>query len=839
MKLSVMFENTAVQQSSWRKYGKVFAFLLALLTQQVVFAQQDLILYNMEVVPQRMYTNPAFIPWNKVNIGLPLISSEYGSMSNSGFKYSDLIKRRADDSLYIDYDNMLSKLAKNNYVQLAFRPDWFSFGFKSKSKRNYFSFNATDKLDFRFSYSKEFMEFIWKGNGAFLDKEINLNFGVNLSHYREYGFGFAREVSGKLKLGGKLKYLNGFSNVWTKKTDMSLTTESSFFAITAKSDILIHTSGFDSTTTDDFKVSQYMKNRNPGAGLDFGGVYKHNDKFSFSASFIDFGFIRWKDYVTNYKSTGSGSFTYQGIDAGQLIKNDTLTLDDLLSDLADSVSKAISIDTTYESYSTWLNTKVYLGGNYYFTPKSNAGLLVYSQFFDKQIRPGLALSYNQRVGRWLNASASYAMYNRSYNNVGFGLSLNAGPMQLYAASDNILGAFFPHKTKNIHVHFGINLTFGRPLNDKDKDGIPDKQDACPDIPGLKEFNGCPDKDGDRVTDAKDECPDIAGKPEFNGCPDRDGDKLIDKKDSCPDIAGLIELNGCPDRDGDKIIDKLDSCPDEAGLAIFFGCPDTDHDKVIDKRDACPNDSGSIAMKGCPDSDGDFIVDKEDRCPDKAGPKENEGCPLAKLHLLDKQGKVISSAIIDKNGKFIYMEVLPNDSAIMKLESYDILAVNEITVVAGQGSRVARRGADGYFRFEVLPPNKNKLVPVEVPDVQIKLNKEEAQVVKRAMETLEFDFGSDVIRPSSTDGLDLVAKLLMQNQAWRLKLSGHTDNKSTVKFNMALSKKRVESIKKYLVKKGVDANHIVLKWYGPTKPIATNDTEEGRQKNRRVEFLIIQ
>ena len=112
-------------------------------------------------------------------------------------------------------------------------------------------------------------------------------------------------------------------------------------------------------------------------------------------------------------------------------------------------------------------------------------------------------------------------------------------------------------------------------------------------------------------------------------------------------------------------------------------------------------------------------------------------------------------------------------------------------------------------------------------------------VKKAMETLEFDFGSDVLRSSSADGLDLVAELLMQNHNWRLKLSGHTDNVSSLKYNMNLSKKRVESIKKYLIKKGVAPNQIVLKWYGPTKPIAPNDTEAGRQKNRRVEFLIIE
>jgi outer membrane protein OmpA-like peptidoglycan-associated protein len=814
-----------------------FIFFSLLLAQHTLFAQQDLLLYNMEAIPQRMYTNPALSPSSKVNIGLPVISSEYINLGHSGFKYTDLIKHRADDSLYVDYNNMLSKLAKNNYILMAFRPDLLSFGFKNK--KNYFSFNATEKFDFRFRYPKSFMEFIWKGNGALLDREVNLNFGINFSHYREYGFGFAREVNDKLKLGGKLKYLNGFSNIWTEKTDISLITESSYFAITAKADVLIHSAGFDSSATDNFSAPRYMKNKNPGAGIDLGGVYKVSDKFSFSASVIDFGFIRWKDHVMNYESSGAGSFTYQGIDAGQLIKNKKLKIDDLLSNLVDSISKAIKIDSTYTSYTTWLNTKMHLASNYYFTPKSNAGILFYSQFYEKQLHPGLALSYNQRVGRWFGASASYAMYNRSYNNIGFGLSLNGGPLQLYVVSDNILGAVFPQAAKNIHIHFGINLTLGRPRKDKDKDGIPDKKDACPTIPGLQEFNGCPDKDGDHVTDSKDDCPDIAGKPEFNGCPDRDGDKLIDKKDSCPDIAGLIELNGCPDRDGDKVIDELDLCPDDAGLITFFGCPDTDHDKVIDTKDACPNDSGSVAMKGCPDVDGDLTTDKEDRCPTVAGPIDNQGCPLAKLHLLDRQGKIISSATVDKAGRYIYADVIPNDSLLMKLESYDGIPINEITVVVGQVSRIVRRGTDEYFRFETLPTDKNKLNPIEIPDVQIKLNREEAQTVKHAMETLEFDSGSDVIRTSSSAGLDLVAKLLMQNQAWRLKLSGHTDNKATLKFNINLSKKRVEAIKNYMVKKGVKASHIVLKWFGSTKPIATNATEEGRQKNRRVEFLIIQ
>jgi len=122
---------------------------------------------------------------------------------------------------------------------------------------------------------------------------------------------------------------------------------------------------------------------------------------------------------------------------------------------------------------------------------------------------------------------------------------------------------------------GIVIKFG--AKDTDKDGIPDKDDACPDVAGPKEFNGCPDTDGDGIPDKDDACPDVAGLKEFNGCPDTDGDGIADKDDACPEVAGLKEFNGCPDTDGDGVPDKDDKCPDVAGPAENGGCPWPDDD----------------------------------------------------------------------------------------------------------------------------------------------------------------------------------------------------------------------------------------------------------------------
>jgi OmpA-OmpF porin, OOP family len=112
-----------------------------------------------------------------------------------------------------------------------------------------------------------------------------------------------------------------------------------------------------------------------------------------------------------------------------------------------------------------------------------------------------------------------------------------------------------------------------------------------------------------------------------GGKDTDGDGIFDKYDACPEVVGLKQFNGCPDSDGDGIINGSDACPDVFGIVALNGCPDTDGDGIADKDDACPDDAGFPALKGCPDTDGDGIIDPSDRCPTIPGPASNSGCPV--------------------------------------------------------------------------------------------------------------------------------------------------------------------------------------------------------------------
>lgn len=150
--------------------------------------------------------------------------------------------------------------------------------------------------------------------------------------------------------------------------------------------------------------------------------------------------------------------------------------------------------------------------------------------------------------------------------------------------------------------------------DKDKDGVPDKEDACPAEPGTAATKGCPDKDADGIADKEDKCPDLTGVAKYNGCPipDSDKDGINDDEDKCPQVPGVAKYKGCPipDSDKDGINDEEDKCPQVAGVARYNGCP-------------------------VPDTDGDGVNDEEDKCPQTKGNKDNGGCPVINKEVVAK------------------------------------------------------------------------------------------------------------------------------------------------------------------------------------------------------------
>jgi outer membrane protein OmpA-like peptidoglycan-associated protein len=107
-----------------------------------------------------------------------------------------------------------------------------------------------------------------------------------------------------------------------------------------------------------------------------------------------------------------------------------------------------------------------------------------------------------------------------------------------------------------------------------------------------------------------------------------------------------------------------------------------------------------------------------------------------------------------------------------------------------------------------------------------------------LKNIFFETDSYVINPKSYTELDNLVSFLKQNTTVALQVEGHTDSVGTYKYNMDLSTKRAKAISDYLVNAGIQQNRITYKGYGFTKPIADNQTEEGRKLNRRTEILIL-
>ena len=251
-----------------------------------------------------------------------------------------------------------------------------------------------------------------------------------------------------------------------------------------------------------------------------------------------------------------------------------------------------------------------------------------------------------------------------------------------------------------------------------------------------------------------------------------------------------------DRDGDGIVDDEDACPDQAGVAsddpAKHGCPapgDRDGDGILDEQDACPDEAGEAnddpAKNGCPppkDSDSDGIPDEKDACPNEAGEPNDDpaknGCPPPK----DSDG----DGIMD-----------PDDACPDK---------------AGPASE---------------DPKKNGCPRAKIVGKKIEI-----------LDRVEFDTAKATIRSSSETVLNAVLDIMKKNPQIKLvSVEGHTDNKGARYYNVGLSRRRAASVVKWLVDKGIEKKRLASKGFGPDKPRDTNDTDEGRQNNRRVEFHI--
>ena len=286
--------------------------------------------------------------------------------------------------------------------------------------------------------------------------------------------------------------------------------------------------------------------------------------------------------------------------------------------------------------------------------------------------------------------------------------------------------------------------------------------------------------------------------------DRDRDGIPRSADACPDAKGEAsedaEKNGCPpaDRDGDGVSDAVDACPSTLGRRnadlTRNGCPaDYDRDGVPDSEDSCPNQAGvastQLDRNGCPgeaDGDGDGVADRVDACPTQKGAQNEDlsknGCPV-----LDGD----SDGILDADDACPSERGAPNADA----------------------------------KLNGCPQN-------------VRVTTGEIVILKQ----IHFRFGQanleSTVDPVSDELLTEVRDVIQQHPEIEvIEVQGHADDVGTPQVNKQISDRRAEAVRGWLVKKGIDPKRLAAHGYGSAVPLAPNTTEDGRAKNRRVQFVI--
>jgi outer membrane protein OmpA-like peptidoglycan-associated protein len=291
-----------------------------------------------------------------------------------------------------------------------------------------------------------------------------------------------------------------------------------------------------------------------------------------------------------------------------------------------------------------------------------------------------------------------------------------------------------------------------------------------------------------------------------GDPDRDGDGYPNRDDGCPDAAedfdDFEDADGCPDpdNDGDGVRDVNDRCPMDAEDMDDFedadGCPDPDNDGdgIADAEDACPNEpedaDGFEDLDGCDDvdNDGDGVLDRDDACPndpeDVDGFADEDGCP-------DPDNDF--DGVLDAN-----------DACPTEAEDFD-----------------------GFEDEDGCPEDGTGIVELTCEAIEIR-------------ERVLFETSSDVIQERSFGLLDQVASVLRSvSYITLIEVEGHTDDRGSAEYNQELSQRRAEAVMRYMVEAGIEPHRLSAVGYGEERPIADNDTSDGRSANRRVEFRIVE
>ena len=439
--------------------------------------------------PQANLANPAFRPSSKHYIGLPGLSNNYVNINNNMLNLPELFQPMAgyDSTITIlhpdyDLDAFLNSLGRNGNVTLDASVQALGFGF-TISNDLYIDISLSQRVNATANIPADLFTLLFRGNESFIGSSIDLSgLGFKAMQYMESSVGVSKSVNEKLRVGGRVKLLFGGVGMSVDNKRLEIDVNENF-SHTIHSDLVVNVSGpVDFYTNDDNMIDSVnirddinpfdiiLNGKNTGLAFDFGAEYQLLPNLTLSASIVDLGFIGWKTDVFNLRATND--FSFDSFDLTSVIDGDQ-EFDEMLDTFADSLKNSFELTDAADKFNMGLPTKVFLGAQYKPLDFVGFGILSRTTFNQGHVYQALSLSSNFYLGDVLSSSITYTMASRSYSNLGIGLAVKMGPVQLYTVADQIPfkwtkftdssggGFSLPSRIDYFNLRFGINLLFGK------------------------------------------------------------------------------------------------------------------------------------------------------------------------------------------------------------------------------------------------------------------------------------------------------------------------------------------------------------------------------------------
>lgn len=426
---------------------------------------QPLIQYGFDVIPNSINLNPAFQTEKSIFIGIPVLGGVNLSMFSNELTFSDVIKRESSTRTIVDRDNISKSLTDKSYINTQFSTDILLGGFRAYNG-GYWSggFKLNTELDIRFS--NDMMDFLLYGNynpkvyNRWLDWS---EFDGDATVYSEFHVGYSKDLNKRLRVGARLGFLSGLVHVGVTENSLRLKTDEN-----AAIPNTIHTNGvlnyssagidFDAADGTDQVALSPINFSNLGVSLDLGVDYMFNKKLYLSASVVDLGFIRWTDKARKIGVNIPDDWRYEGF---TYEPNGDKTLDDEITEWSDNLENDLNLDTTNNSsYTTYLQTKLFLSGKYRLNKKSSVNLTFKGEFDKTNFEPGISLAYQAKLTRFFDIVAG-ASYLDNQPALGIGFNVSAGPFNWFFMSDNINALTNPRESHGTNFSTGMSLQFSK------------------------------------------------------------------------------------------------------------------------------------------------------------------------------------------------------------------------------------------------------------------------------------------------------------------------------------------------------------------------------------------